>query len=90
MSTDNKQTGDSEELKKAVQTLCNALREDTSEGSYYYAWQSNIAMAFVDKVNSIEKLNSMSPGYLAFVNINKVANDAAKEFLNLLIKNETS
>lgn len=33
------------QLKQAIRVLCNALREDTTEGSYYYSWQANIAMS---------------------------------------------
>lgn len=36
------------DLGKAVETLARALDEDKSEGSLYFAYQGNIAMAFVD------------------------------------------
>lgn len=72
------------DLKQAVDILCNALREDKSEGSYYYSWQANIAMAFQDEFNryAIEK---EIEGSASNFNIHVIANNAAKNFLDLLI-----
>lgn len=66
-------------IKEAVEVLCNALREDTTEGSLYHAYQCNIAMAFVDEYNRNDDI------FLEPINIPKIANRAAKNFLNLLI-----
>jgi len=64
-------------IKEAVSVLSKALKEDND---YYYGWQSNIAMAFKDEYNRNRK------NYMNSDDIHKVANEAAKNFLNLLIK----
>lgn len=46
----------------------------------YYAWQSNIAMAFYDEYRRCEKK------YKNLNDIHRIANDGAKNFLNLLVK----
>lgn len=72
-----------DELKNAVEVICKALREDKSEGSYYYSWQANISMAFkdvCDRDGCIDKSN------IPFSKIHEMANTAAKNFLDLLIK----
>ena len=60
------------------------MRNDQSEGSLFYAYQCNIAMAFKDEVRRQhpELIDTMGMSE-AFHNI---ANEAAKNFLNLLIK----
>lgn len=57
------------------------MRNDNSEGSYYYTWQANIAMAFYD-----EYRREMGDSPKMNVFIHEIANNAAKNFLNLLIK----
>ena len=68
-------------LKEAVEVLCNALKEDPS---YYISWQANIAMAFQDVYWDTYDL-SKSNGE-ARITVHKIANEAAKDFLDLLIK----
>ena len=58
----------------AFKVVAAALRKDKD---YYFAWQSNIAMAFVDTAQQQGSRDS-------YVKLHKVANDAAKYFLNLL------
>ncbi len=70
------------ELKNAVNTLIEELSKDKSEGSYYYSWQANIAMAFKDEFYR-ETLKGHTGNN---VDVHKVANQAAKNFLDLLIK----
>lgn len=71
------------ELKEAIETLCNALREDKSEGSYYHSWLCNISMTFKDELNRYyEEHGNMDMGRSR---IHKVTNKAAENFLNLLI-----
>lgn len=72
------------ELKNAVDTLCNALSEDKSEGSYYYSWQANIAMAFKDEFDRYAKDKEIEGSAQNF-NVREIANNAAKNFLDLLI-----
>jgi len=62
------------DIKKEFDVVAKALREDES---FYYGWQSNIAMAFVDVLTNA--------GY-DFPDRNILANRAAKNFLDLLIK----
>lgn len=68
------------QLKKAVEVLCNALREDKSEGSYYYSWQANIAMCMYDSFDGSEI------DLIGDKNLLDICNKGAKTFLNLLIK----
>lgn len=70
------------ELKDAVKILCEALKEDKAEGSYYYAWQAGVAMAFKDEWHRyFEKFTKESnPNYL-----HEISNNAAKNFLDTLI-----
>ncbi len=56
--------------------LIKALKNDPG---VYYAWQANIAMAFVDEMR---RSASRRPAYK---DLHKIANDAAKHFLNILI-----
>lgn len=65
-------------LKDAVDTLVAALSEDKSDGSYYYSWQANIAMAFKDE-GGLFTYNNLTPELL-----HKIANDGAKRFLDIL------
>ena len=53
--------------------VTDALRSDPG---YYIAWQSNMAMTFVDVLGSA--------GY-RFPELHKLANDAAKTFIDMLI-----
>lgn len=62
------------DVKKELDVVRKALKDDKS---YYFSWQSNIAMAFVDECYR----KGISHGKL-----HEVANDAAKNFLDMLIK----
>lgn len=64
------------ELSRAIDTLVRALEEDKEPGSYYFGWQSNIAMAFYDEYRRRKPQNLHE--------IAEVSNEAAKNFLNLL------
>ena len=68
-------------LKKAIKVLTEELAKDKSEGSYYYSWQSNIAMAFYDEMKKREREDDTTYEFIL-----NVANQAAKNFLDLLIK----
>jgi hypothetical protein len=72
----------------AVKTLAKALAEDKSERSLYYAYQSNIAMAFKDHFaqHSDVKAQNIVISKLSSEALHEIANDAAKYFLNQLIK----
>lgn len=42
---------ENKELANAINVLVEELKKDKSEGSYYYSWQSNIAMSMYDGLN---------------------------------------
>ena len=65
------------QIKEAVQTLTKSLREDKD---FYYSYQANIAMAFKDEYDRSQKK------YKNKTDIHKIANQAAKNFLNLWIR----
>ena len=72
-----KMAGEWPTVAKAMDRIVTELKGDKSEGSYYYSWQANIAMAFMDEWNRWEKPECY---------VHEVANNAAKNFLDLLIK----
>jgi len=65
-------------FKKAVERFCEELRSDSG---LYYAYQANIAMAFYDEYRR-------NGNNLPHREVIKVANQAAKNFLNLLINDD--
>lgn len=60
--------------------LCKALREDKE---YYISWQANIAMQFKDAYG--KKMEELAIQYDPNI-IHEIANTAAKNFLDLLIR----
>jgi len=54
-----------------IEKLVNELRKDKSEGSYYYSWQANIAMAMYDELDGKATTEE--------------CNNGAKKFLEILI-----
>ena len=69
-------------------TVFEMLRNDPG---YYYAWQSNIAMAFKDNIHwaasvTFKDHNVVEKYEVTPEQLHQIANDAAKQFLNLLIK----
>lgn len=77
------------ELQEAIKVLQQELSKDKSEGSYYYTWQANIAVAFQDAVR--RQTDPKSKGYNLYDDtfgddaLHEASNDAAKNFLDLLI-----
>jgi len=67
------------ELQKAVDVLCNELLKDPE---LYYAYQANIAMAFVDECRQ----NNEEFTGERYEWLHKRANNAAQSFLNNLIR----
>lgn len=65
-----------DEGKKMIEELQETLRTDKE---LYYGYQSNIAMAFYDEYLKNEKK------YKNHQDIHLIANNAAKNFLNLLM-----
>lgn len=68
-------------LENAMQVLVSALKEDEQ---YYYSWQANIAMAFVDNIEWYKEKHEKSR--LNKKDYKEIANESAKYFLNLLIE----
>ena len=68
------------DIPNAVGALIKALIEDKSEGSYYYSWQANIAMAFKDEWDR-EQFQQSDQDSAA---VHRLANNAAKNFLEML------
>jgi hypothetical protein len=65
------------ELTKAIKKIQRELRNDEE---LYYGYQSNIAMAFKDEYDRNPKK------YKNRKDIHEIANNAAKNFLNLWIR----
>ena len=72
------------ELPNAIKVLQKHLRKDKSEGSYYYSWQANIAMAFYDEMSRYYP--KQNADYILSNELHEIANQAAKNFLDNLIK----
>jgi len=52
-------------ISDAMNIIKNALKEDKTEGSYYYSWQSNIACSIMDNSNlEHDKANEISIKFL--------------------------
>lgn len=66
--------------KEAVTRLCEELKKDNG---FYLGWQSNIAMSFLDEFNRHYEADEADG--LFKKGIHEVANNAAINFLNLLI-----
>jgi len=68
-------------LQKSIKTLTKALKKDSE---LYYAYQANIAMQFKDEY--ARKRKGKMHGYINNEDVHQIANQAAKSFLDLLIK----
>jgi hypothetical protein len=55
------------------------LQKMLEDEDYFYSWQANIAMKFIDEYNRHE-------GYVNRKHLHKIANQAAKNFLKLFMK----
>ena len=62
------------DIKNEMDIVRKQLRDDKE---LYYAWQSNIAMPFIDECHRVG---------IEHEKLHEVANKAAKYFLDLLIK----
>lgn len=75
-------------IPDAIKVLRESLAEDKSEGSYYYSWQANIAIAFKDEFR--RSMEAHQPNALKWLfkknGLHEISNNAAKNFLDLLIK----
>jgi len=67
--------------EEAMIQVTNELKTDPA---YRIGWQSNIAMAFCDAAARYKKRSGKV--YLSAVDIHKVANEAANDFITQLCK----
>ena len=79
--TDSLMAKGGQRYSRAHKIVCENLRKDPD---LYYAYQANIAMAFQDEVANY-RMQSPSK-YLNRMEIHMIANNAATNFLNQLIK----
>jgi len=70
-------------IKEALKVITDAMKEDKSEGSYYYGWQANIAMAFYDAF-VVKFINNVSNEIPDSLELHEISNNAAKNFLDML------
>lgn len=68
-------------LQKAVKTFRKGLKKDSD---FYLAYQANIAMQFKDEYS--RKRKEKNYDYMNNEDIHIIANNAARSFLDLLIK----
>jgi len=64
-----------------IEELVDSLKNNND---LYYAWQSNIAMSFYDNVKWYKEKNKKK--YLSKKDYAMIGNEAAKHFLDLLIR----
>jgi len=56
------------ELSDAINLLCEALKEDKSDGSYYHSWQSNLACVIMDNSDlGHDKANEIAKKFLDYL-----------------------
>ena len=65
-------------MSKTIRDLSKMLEDK----GYYYSWQANIAMSFYDEY----KRQRSKRKYLNNEDIHKIANSAAQNFLNSIMK----
>ena len=70
------------DIHEAMKTIRIELAKDQSDGSYYYAWQANLAIAFYDEMKNYCEKNNIA----LYIDLHEISNNAAKRFLNLLIR----
>lgn len=68
-------------LEEAMEVLCNALREDTTEGSLYHSWMCNIKMSMYDAMRDNGNIKDFNQEIIL-----NMCEEGAKNFLNLLIR----
>jgi hypothetical protein len=73
------------ELSISVDRIIAELSKDKSDGSYFHAWQCNIAMAFKDEFERYARDKEIE-GTASNFNVHEIANNAAINFLNTLCR----
>ncbi len=68
----------------SIENICKYFKKDMTSGSYFYAYQANIAMTFLDcYYNRKQKIKK---SYMNNNDINIIAINAATQFINNLCK----
>jgi len=70
-------------IEQSVDKLKEVLNKDKE---YYHSWQANIAMSYIDNEHWYCKKHDKKPSQLNKEDKHIIANNAAKHFLDLLIK----
>lgn len=82
---------ENEKSQSPISDLISLLKEDKSPGSYYYSWQSNIAMTLYDVINNSgilmfeNKRDLKERVLLDDTKLRKICNDSARLFLDIFI-----
>lgn len=71
-------------LQGAVNDMVREMSRDKSEGSYYYSWQANIAMAFHDEFAKMMESGEIEAKFKNSFTFHDCCNNAAKRFLDQL------
>lgn len=79
-----KEIGDQlvDKIYREFDPIGTVLRTIKKDPDIYYAWQANIAMAFNDEFRRF--MEGKTSDQMTEINIGVIANNAAKNFLNLL------
>lgn len=68
----------------AVERIRLELLKDKEPGSYYYAWQCNLAMCFYDEIRQSYKDNDAPMDPILEQNLHRYSTNAAKRFIEIL------
>lgn len=71
-------------LAGALSDIVREMSRDKSEGSYYYSWQANIAMAFHDEFTNMIERGEIKAEFKHAFTFHDCCNNAAKRFLEQL------
>lgn len=74
-----------DKIYREFDPIGTVIRTISKDPDVYYAWQANIAMAFNDEFKRF--MEGKTSEQMTEVNIGVIANNAAKNFLNLLCAN---
>lgn len=77
-------------LQCALKDIVREMSRDKSEGSYYYAWQANIAMAFHDEFVNMLESGEIEAKFNNSFTFHDCCNNAAKRFLDQLCHESSS
>ena len=70
------------------EAMCQIANELHNDAGYRIGWQANIAMAFYDQ--ALWYKSTSGKKYLTNVDLHRIANGAANNFIDQLVKDEIS